>query len=91
MTVLTVLPDGRVIARAAFTSVVLGASGNAALTASVTDLRKVEYVLQFNITTSPARQVRGPRDAKIDGNAVGVTVYVAGATTVGGECICIGF
>jgi len=89
--IVATLPDGRIIARTAITGVVIAAAGNAALTATVTDLRTVEYVLQYNITTSGAQRIDAPRDQKIVGNIVGVTVYAGGATTVGGEVITIGF
>jgi len=91
MTIVTRLPDGRIIARTALSSVVLAAAGNAAPIATVSDLRVVEYVLGYNITTSPAARIDAPRDQKIVGNIVGVTVYAGGATTVGGEVITIGF
>jgi len=89
--IVAILPDKRVIARAAFTDVVLGAAGNAALKATVSDLKTVEYVLEYNITTSPGQRIDAPRDQKIVGNVVGVTVYAGGATTVGGEVIAVGF
>jgi len=89
--IVAILPDKRVIARTAFTGVVLGAAGNAALAATVTDLKVVEYVLQYNITTSPLARIDAPNNQKIVGNAVGVTVYAGGATTVGGEVISVGF
>jgi len=89
--IVAILPDKRVIARAAFTPAVLAAAGNAALTATVSDLKTVEYVLEYNITTSPGQRIDAPRDQKIVGNVVGVTVYGGGATTVGGEVIAVGF
>lgn len=91
MVIVATLMDGRLLARTAFTPAVLGGAGNAALTATVTDLRKVEYVVSINITTSPAQRIDAPRDLKITSNVVGVTVYAGGATTVGGEAITIGF
>lgn len=91
MPIVAILPDKRVIARAAITGVVLGSAGNASLTATVSDLKTVEYVLQYNITTSPLQRIDAPNNPKIVGNVVGVTVYAGGATTVGGEVIAVGF
>lgn len=91
MTVVATLKDGRVIARKALTAKVVAATTDTALAAvSVDDLRQVEYILQFNLTTSPDTYVH-EHDAKITGNAVGVTVYAGAGTTVGGEVIVIGF
>jgi len=91
VTIVATLKDGRVISKASITAVVLSAAGNAALKATVSDLRKVEYVLQWNVTTNPAQNIYGPRDTKITNNVVGTTVYAAGATTVAGEVIAIGY
>jgi len=91
VTIVSILADKRVIARAALTPVVLGAAGNAGLTATVSDLKTVEYVLTYNITTSPGQRIDAPRDQKIVGNAVGATVYAGGGTTISGEAIVVGF
>lgn len=91
MTIVATLKDGRIISRAAITPVILSTAGNAALTATFSDLRKVEYILQWNITTNPAQNIYGPRDTWIAGNMAGTTVYAAGATTVSGEGIAIGY
>ena len=91
MTVLTVLPDGRIIARTALTATVVAGTTDTALPAvTVTDLKKVEYVLQVNLNTDPDTYAI-PHDPSIAGNAVGLTVYAGAGTTVGGEILTLGF
>ena len=91
MVVVTILPDKRVIARAALTSRVVAAAGHAALApVAITDLKTVEYILKFNFITSPDTYVID-HDASITGNVVGVTVYAGAGTTISGEVICVGF
>jgi len=91
LTVIATLKDGRVIAKAVLTEKVVSATTDTALDpATITDLKQIEYILQFNLTTDPDTYVI-PHDASIDGNVVGVTVYAGAGTTVGGEVIAIGF
>ena len=90
MTVVATLKDGRVIAKALLPQGYRSDAGDIALLATVTDLKTVEYVLQYNFDVSGAVNV-DPRNAKIDGNVVGVTVYVGGETSVSGEVIVVGF
>jgi len=90
MTVVATLKDGRVIARAPIAQVIGAEAGNIAALATLSDLRQVEYVLQYNFTTSDDTNAC-PHDGKITGNVVGVTVCIGAATTVSGEVIAIGF
>lgn len=91
MAIVTILPGGRIIARTALTDTVVGATTDTALPAAiVTDLKKVEYVLQINLNTDPDTYAI-PHDASIAGNAVGLTVYTGAGTTVGGEILTVGF
>ena len=91
MVIVTVLPEGRTIARTALTPTVVGATTDTALPAvTVTDQKKVEYVLQINLNTDPDTYAV-PHDPYIAGNAVGLTVYTGAGTTVGGEILTVGF
>ena len=91
MTIVTVLPDGRTIARTPLTATPVLATTDTALPAvTVTDQKKVEYVLQINLNTTPDTYAV-PHDASIAGNAVGLTVYAGAGTTVGGEILTVGF
>jgi hypothetical protein len=90
LTVVATLKDGRMIVKAVISSVTTGAAGSVATTATFPDLKKLEYVLQYNFDTSPATYAV-PYNQKIDRNIVGVTVYVGAGTTLSGEAIGVGF
>ena len=90
MTVVATLKDGRVIAKADVAQVITAAAGKVYTTATLTDLKTVEYVLQFNLNAE-ANVNFSPERPSISGNIVGVTVYCGGGTTITGECIAIGF
>jgi len=69
MTVVTILPDGRVIARAAIAEVTVPiGGGDQAVAVSMPELKRAEYVMQVNLNLSPSTNVT-PHDVKIDGNA----------------------
>ena len=89
-TVLTVLPDGRVIAKASITATSRLTAGDIPIAVTVADLKKVEEVLQWNINTDP-HTTYSVTGIKVDGNVVGATVYVAAGTTISGEVLVLGY
>ena len=90
MTVIATLKDGRVIAVADITAVGRSDAGKLSISATLTHLKTVEYVLQTNLDADPNRNFSVERPS-IAGNVVGITVYVGGGTTLTGEVIGIGF
>ncbi len=90
MTVITKLPDGRLIARQTITATSILSAGSIALTVSFPDLKKVEYALAVNLSTDPKTNAT-PQDITTEKNVVGMTVYVGAGTTVSGEVIALGF
>jgi len=46
--------------------------------------------MQVNLNLSPSTNVT-PHDVKIDGNAVGMTLYCAAGTTLSGEVVAVGY
>lgn len=90
MTVVTILPDGRIIARTALASLYI-ATGAGAQSVTVTDLRKVEYVLQVNIDSSVKTANATPSGQGITNNAVGLSIAVGANTTITGEILTVGF
>jgi hypothetical protein len=88
MSIIALSANGKKISRQAITPVV-GASGDVALAVTVTDLDKVDYLLQINLNTSPTT-TGIPHDLAINGNVVGITVYAGAGTTLSGEIIAIG-
>jgi len=90
MTVLATLKDGRIIAKASITRTAMAANTPTALSATITDLRKVEDILTVNLL-SDANAALHVSGTSVSGNVVGVTVNAAAGTTVGGEIIALGF
>ena len=94
MTVVTVLPDGRVIAEGSTDLPTVEATDPNPINVTITDLKKVEYVLGINIKTTPHTDwdTFPSRDVKITGNVVGMTLgsTVAG-TTINAQAIVVGF
>ena len=93
MTVVTLLPDGRIIARTALTAKGRSTAGEIVPTVvTVSDLKKVEYVLTINLTkTNDAGAAVTPHDISLNQNTVGISVYASAGVTVGGEIIAVGF
>lgn len=93
MVVVATLKDGRIIARTAITAIGRSTAGEiipADLT--VTDLRKVEYVLSVNlIKANDAGAAVTPHGVKLTNNIVGLTVYASAGCTISGEVLSIGF
>jgi len=90
MTVITVLPDGRVIAKATVSATSRTTAGALPVSVTVTDVKKVEYVMQWNLNTSPQTNY-SPTGIKITNNIVGATIYVASGTTISGEVVVLGY
>jgi hypothetical protein len=88
MTVVATLKDGRIIAKASISRTAMGAATS--LSATITDLRKVENLLQVNLL-SDANVGLHISGTSISGNVVGITVVPASGTTVSGEVIVVGF
>lgn len=99
MTVLATLKDGRIIASASIDAAAYITPGSTGYrTATVSELRTVEKVLGINLTSDPATTVSLHSGPYIDGNVVGLSVYVGAApgalaagTSVGGEVQVVGF
>lgn len=94
MAVVTVLPDGRVIARGSTDLPTLAATDPNPINVTISDLRTVEYVLQINLKTTPhtAWDTFPSEDVKITGNVVGMTLgSTAAGTTITAEVVAIGF
>ena len=89
MTVIAMLKDGRLICATAIPRTPV-ASGAQALSATVTDLRKVEWILavQLGADANVSVPVNG---TSISGNAVGVTINPASGTTISGNFITLGY
>jgi len=90
MTVIAKLPDGRIIAKASISPVSRLSAGDIPIVVAVTDVRKVEEVLQWNLNTDPHTNAT-PTGTKVDGNTVGTTVHVGAGTTISGSVIAIGY
>lgn len=90
MTVVATLKDGRVIAKANITAVDRVDAGKLFIQATLTDLKTVETVLQFNLNVTPNTNATAEQPT-ISGNVVGVTVYCAAGTTLTGEVVVVGF
>jgi len=90
MTVITVLPDGRVIAKATVSATSRTTAGALPVTVTVTDVKKVEHVIQWNLNTSPQTNY-SPTGIKITNNIIGATIYVAAGTTISGEVVALGY
>jgi hypothetical protein len=88
--VVATLPDGRVIAKASIPSTTFTAAGSATVTITFTDLKLVEAVLEFSLSTTTATNVT-VQNVSISKNSISATIYVAAATTVSGEALAIGF
>jgi len=91
MTIIATLKDGRLIARTAITATPVSPTTDTGLTVTVPDLKKVEYVLQWNFDLTPSTQIHHFGTSVGATNVVGVTVYCAAGTTVSGEVLTIGF
>jgi hypothetical protein len=90
MTVIATLKDGRIIAKAPITEVARSSPGLVYTSATLSDLRKVEEILQVNLTSTV--QVTPQNPTVISGNVVGLSVYVgASVGSVTGHAIAIGF
>ena len=88
MVVLTTLRDGRVIAKGAITEVSRATAGLVYTSATISELRNVEDVLQVNLTSVVQAT---PQVPTATGNVVGLSVYVGASGGVTGEVIAIGF
>jgi len=92
MAVLATLKDGRVIASGSATYTVPIGGGNQPVAVTISELRKVEYVMQYKFTTDPLVDPGTPVNEKIVDNAVGCTIAgVAAGTTLTVEVIALGF
>jgi len=89
LTVITILPDGRAIAKASLTAASRLNAGVLTFNVTFSDLKKVEYVIQCNLNTSPNTNAT-PQGIKPTQNVVGLTVYVGAGTTVSGDIFAIG-
>ena len=95
MTVLATLKDGRIVAKGSLTTVARDTPGLVYTSATITDLRKVEEVLNVNLTApvqvTPQNVGYGPT-AGLDNNVVGLSVYVGMSVgQVSGEAVVLGF
>jgi len=92
MTVITVLPNGKVIAKASKTITVPLGGGDIAITITFNELRRVEQVLRYNFFTDPITDPGTPVNEKVTGNVVGLTmVGIPAGTTLTIEAVAIGW
>lgn len=90
MTIIATLKDGRLIAKKSITATEITGATATAVSATISDLRKVESLLSVNLNAvaNVALHVTG---TSISGNVVGITVVPASGTTVTGDITAIGF
>lgn len=87
---ISILKEARIIA-VGKTTVIAPSAGSYAITITVPDLRKVEYVLNYKFTTDPICDPGTPVNEKIVGNVVGFTIVGVGAgTTLTAEILAVG-
>jgi len=92
MTIVTVLPDGKVVARGSSTVTVPLGGGDQPVTITFSELKNVEQVLQYNFHTNPIVDPGTPVNEKIEKNVVGVTLAgVAAGTTLTVEALVVGY
>jgi len=91
MTVQGLLKDGRIIASANITTQRPTAAGYVTLTATVSDLRKAEKILKWDLTMTPIQRLENVINEQITDNIVGGTVYAAAGGTLSGSCTVLGF
>ena len=95
MTILAVLPKGRIISQVLLTQTPVAASTAVGFSATVTELKKVEAIIGVNISATGNTNVTAISTyiAPFGSNTVGLTAYnssVAG-TTAGGTVTVVGF
>jgi len=94
MTVVAELP-GRpkrlIVSGTSDTIVVPVGGGNQPVTVTLRDLRRVEKVIQVNVTTDPVVDVSPPQNITVSKNVVGMTLRFGAGTTLTTEVIAIGF
>jgi len=93
MPVISVLPDGKVIASEsdAPRTIPIG-GGTLAVAVSIYSLKTAEKVLRYEFKTDPVISARlNAQNTKITGNVVGVTIIAGAGTTLTTEPVVIGF
>jgi len=93
MTVVTTLPDGRIIAKVADAPRVIPVGGGRqAVAISIVDLKRVEEVLQYKFDTDPViTAALNAQNEKLVGNVVGVTIVAGAGTTLTVTPITLGY
>ena len=92
MVAITVLPDGRVIAKRSTTVIVGVGGGNIPIAIEFTELRKVTDILSWLLYTDPLTDPGTPTNWKISGRTVGCTLMgVAQGTTLTCELVVLGY
>jgi len=90
MVVIGQTADGKKIVRAEGDAVVVPIDGANQGVVVITELARVDAVLQVNIKTNPIVDVGLPTNVDIDGPIIGLTLPVAAGTTLTPEIIVIG-
>jgi len=94
MTVVAILKDGRIIAKADITEVSLATAGLVYTSATLSELRRCERILGGNLTSlvqaTPQNPTPGWQYGAAD-NVVGLSVYVGASGGVTGQVIAVGF
>lgn len=91
MAVVATLKDGRIKASGS-TTITPTAAGDYAITITISECRKVEKVVNYNITVSPLVDPGTPVNTVITDNVVGCTLLgVAAGCTITVEAIAVGF
>ena len=92
MPVITVLPDGRVLAYNSTTVTVPLGGGDQPITISFPEVKKVERVIQYKFLTDPITDPGTPVNEVITGRVVGVTMAgIPTGTTLTVEATIIGW
>lgn len=87
--VVTILPDGRTMAKGVTTQVV--AAGNAYINVTIPNLRYIEEVIHIEGFFNPETLFTSTGQKNVSGNTVGVTIYdLLASTTLTLEIIAIG-
>ena len=90
MAVIGQTADGKKIVRVEGDTVVVPIGGANQGVVVITELARIDAVLQVNVKTDPVVDVGLPSNVDIDGPIIGLTLPVAAGTTLTPEVIAIG-
>ena len=95
MTVIITVGKGekrKIIAKASSDTITVPLSGGAqGLSAVVSSLKRIDNVIQVNLTTDPPVDASLPQNLHVERNTVGTTIVFGAGTTVSAEFVVIGY